>query len=175
MSLLAEEIVEEWLNRNGYFTIRGIKIGVNEIDLLAITMCGSVVEARHIEVQASVRPMSYLCPLTKENQKNTNRSPMNAKRRSQEELADGVEEWVNKKYYLDTKKQLRNSCLKGVWKYELVVHHVKYEEELRMVEKHGITIHRLDDIVKSLSGRGKSLIQSASGTDLLDLVMLGRN
>lgn len=31
MSLLGEEVVEEWLNRNGYFTIRGIKVGVDEI------------------------------------------------------------------------------------------------------------------------------------------------
>ena len=33
MALLAEELVEEWLNRQGYFTIRGIKFGVHEIDL----------------------------------------------------------------------------------------------------------------------------------------------
>jgi hypothetical protein len=39
MALLAEEIVEEWLNRNGYFTIRGIKLGVQEIDLLALAVC----------------------------------------------------------------------------------------------------------------------------------------
>jgi len=36
MALLAEEIVEEWLNHQGNFTIRGIKLGVNEIDLLAV-------------------------------------------------------------------------------------------------------------------------------------------
>ncbi|HPO15410.1 MAG TPA: hypothetical protein PLI09_18345 [Candidatus Hydrogenedentes bacterium] len=33
MSLLAEEVFEEWLNRNGYFTIRGINVGVYEIDI----------------------------------------------------------------------------------------------------------------------------------------------
>lgn len=33
MELLAETLVEEWLNGNGYFTI-GIKEGVAEIDLL---------------------------------------------------------------------------------------------------------------------------------------------
>jgi len=27
MLQLAEEIVEEWLNRHGYFTIRGIRLG----------------------------------------------------------------------------------------------------------------------------------------------------
>jgi len=36
MALLAEEVVEEWLNRKGYFTIRGVKVGVDEIDILAI-------------------------------------------------------------------------------------------------------------------------------------------
>jgi hypothetical protein len=42
MSLLGEEVVEEWLNCNGYFTIRGIKVGVDEIDILAIKplLCG---------------------------------------------------------------------------------------------------------------------------------------
>jgi hypothetical protein len=36
MALLAESLVEEWLNRKGFFTIRGIKHGVAEMDLLAI-------------------------------------------------------------------------------------------------------------------------------------------
>jgi hypothetical protein len=58
MALLAEELVEEWLNRNGYFTIRGIKLGVHEIDLLAIRINSGNIEARHIEVQASVHPIS---------------------------------------------------------------------------------------------------------------------
>ena len=37
MALLAEEIVEEWLNRQGFFTIRGIKQGTQEIDLLSVS------------------------------------------------------------------------------------------------------------------------------------------
>jgi hypothetical protein len=36
MSLLAEEGVQEWLNRNGFFTIRGARAGRQEMDLLAI-------------------------------------------------------------------------------------------------------------------------------------------
>ena len=58
MALLAEELVEEWLNRQGYFTIRGIKIGVQELDLLAVRFKDGKSECRHIEVQASMRPMS---------------------------------------------------------------------------------------------------------------------
>lgn len=101
MALLAEEIVEEWLNRTGYFTIRGIKLGVHEIDLLAIAVDRghSHIDARHIEVQASIRPVSYLCPLPRATQRNTGRKPMSMKKRTPAELAEGVREWVNKKYH----------------------------------------------------------------------------
>ncbi len=69
MSLLAEEIVEEWLNRQGFFAIRGIKQGVQEIDLLAIRIRDGEIEKRHVEVQASIRPVSYVTSVSKERQK----------------------------------------------------------------------------------------------------------
>ena len=70
MALLAEEIVEEWLNRQGYFTIRGIKLGVHEIDLLAVkSRRQGEVECRHIEVQASIHPVSYITPLPKQHRR----------------------------------------------------------------------------------------------------------
>ena len=78
---------------------------------------------------------------------------------------------MNKKYFLDSKKRLRTALFGGEWKYELVIHHVKFSEELAIIENHG-KIHRLDDIVNSLSEKG-AIIQSASGSDLLDLIMLG--
>src|SRR5436190_264224 len=96
MSLLAEEIVEEWLNRQGYFTIRGIKIGVDEIDLLAIKPTNSgEIECRHFEVQSSIRPVSYLSRLPKEVQKTSGRAP-NTPTRNESEILIGVEEWVEK-------------------------------------------------------------------------------
>jgi hypothetical protein len=73
MALLAEELVEEWLNRRGYFTIRGVKLGVHEIDLLAIRPSASGLECRHLEVQASVRPVSYITRVPKDVQKATGR------------------------------------------------------------------------------------------------------
>lgn len=173
MALLAEELVEEWLNRHGYFTIRGIKLGVQEIDLLAIAVHGSRVEARHIEVQASTSPVSYLCPLTKEIQKRTGRKPMSMKTRSRQEMAEGVREWVKKKFHHEAKQRLRQSLFLGQWKYELVVHRVRFAEELRLLEREGITVHRLHDLATSLS-RGATPIQSAAGADLLNLISLGR-
>jgi hypothetical protein len=41
----SEDLVEEWLNRQGYFTIRGIKTGVREIDILAVRPSQGVLEA----------------------------------------------------------------------------------------------------------------------------------
>ena len=44
MALLGEQLVDEWLNRIGFFTLRGIKRGVHEIDLLGIRMSNGVLE-----------------------------------------------------------------------------------------------------------------------------------
>ena len=173
MALLAEELVEEWLNRNGFFTIRGIKLGVQEIDLLAIGFKDGKTICRHIEVQASIRPISYISTLPKEIQKATGRSSHNAKERSSVEISKGVEEWVEKKYLLPIKEQLRQTLFHGDWKLELVVHQVKYEDELKSIEKHGILIHRLDDIVSELSS-SKTIVPGASGSDLLELILLGK-
>ena len=90
MALLAEELVEEWLNRQGFFSIRGIRLGVHEIDILAVKLIDDDVICRHIEVQASVRPVSYICPLSKAHQESTGRKPMSAKERTQDELQASV-------------------------------------------------------------------------------------
>jgi hypothetical protein len=171
MALLAEELVEEWLNRNGFFTIRGIKLGNQEIDLLAIGFKDGEPICRHIEVTASVKPISYISPLPTEIQKATGRRSNSAKKRSPEEIKKGVEEWVEKKYLLPVKEQLRDNLFHGKWQFELVVHQVKYEDELEAIEKHEILIHRLDDIISELSS-SKAIIPGASGTDLLELVLL---
>ena len=110
MALLAEEIVEEWLNRNGYFTIRGAKLGLYEIDLLAIKKTSSKVERRHIEVQASIKPASYMTSLSKEAQLETRRGPHSAAKRSQDVLKAGVQEWVEKKFLMPNSVNFVNRC-----------------------------------------------------------------
>ncbi|MBC8552415.1 MAG: hypothetical protein ISR58_13185 [Anaerolineales bacterium] len=173
MALLAEEIVEEWLNRNGFFTIRGIKLGVHEIDLLAIGFNDGKILCRHVEVQASIRPVSYICPLPKNIQNATGRSANSAKKRSSAEISKGVEEWIDKKYQHPRKIKLREGLLRDKWKFEFVVHKVKSEEELKSIEEQGIEIHRLDDIIAELSS-SKTIVSKASGSDLVELVLLGK-
>ena len=172
MSLLAEEIVEEWLNRQGYFTIRGVKLGVHEIDLLAVRPSKTGLECRHIEVQASMRPMSYLTNLPKAIQKATGRKPKSAKLRSEEELQQGVREWIAGKFDDPHKAKLKNKLGPGPWSREVVLHIVKHERELELLSQSGITIHRLKDVVRQLKAGGMT-VEGAAGAHLLDLVALG--
>jgi hypothetical protein len=174
MSLLAEEIVEEWLNRAGFFTIRGVKLGVQEIDLLAIRPSESGMECRHVEVQASVRPVSYLTDLPKAIQRATGRRPKSAKQRTPEELSQGVEEWISRKWDHPEKTKLRARLVQGAWSRELVVNVVKYEQELSLLRERGINIIRLQDIVSELQAGGM-LLTGAAGAHLMDLVSLGRS
>jgi hypothetical protein len=172
MALLAEEVVEEWLNRQGFFTIRGAKIGVQEMDLLAVRFTDNGIECRQVEVQASVNPISYLTPLQKEVQKKTGRGPANAKRRSDDELRRGVREWIQKKYDHSGKKALRERLAPGrPWTRELVVHRLKYEVERKMIVDAGVTVWDLSDVVADLQ-RGNALLQGAAGAHLVELVAL---
>jgi hypothetical protein len=171
MALLAEEIVEEWLNRQGYFTIRGIKMGVHEIDLLAVKwQANGKTECRHIEVQASMRPVSYISRVPKEGQK-AGRAANSAKR-TEQELVQGVTEWVERKFRRADKQALMAKLWDSGWSSELVVNVVKSEEELKLIASHGIKIHRLNDIVNALANKA-FLIGSASGADIVDLIHIG--
>lgn len=169
MALLAEEIVEEWLNRQGYFTIRGIKLGVNEIDLLAIRQkADGSVECRHIEVQASMRPVSYISRVPKAIQK-TGRAP-NSAARTPDELVEGVAEWVHKKFKEPRKVGLMQALWQSDWSSELVLNNVKSEEEVALIAGHGIKVIRLPEIIQDL---GQEWAYAASGADFVDLIRMG--
>lgn len=175
MALLAEEIVEEWLNRQGYFTIRGIKLGVQEIDLLAIKFKeDGIPDCRHIEVQASMRPVSYISKVPKQLQKNGR--PANSAKRDQAELEVGVAEWVEKKFRRMDKKELMTKLCKANWTSELVVNELKDNDtrEVELIASHGIRIHYLREIVAALTkDKHKFPIRSASGADIIDLLIMG--
>jgi hypothetical protein len=171
MALLAEELVEEWLNRNGYFTIRGVKLGVHEIDLLAIRPWEGRLECRHLEVQASVRPVSYVTRVPKEIQKATGRAASSAKTRTDEELRQGIKEWVHKKFDHPAKHALRIRLAPGPWSRELVLHQVKFQREVELVQEAGITVHRLSHILNELNS-GDLLLEGAGGGHLVDLVSM---
>jgi len=82
MAFLAETLVDEWLNRKGYFTVRGIKDGVSEIDLLAVRPGPNGLEGCHVEVQTSFRPVGYISPLDKDDLQGFAKSRMHLRWRS---------------------------------------------------------------------------------------------
>jgi hypothetical protein len=172
MALLAEEVVEEWLNRNGYFTIRGIKLGVDEIDILAIrpTPDGQH-ECRHVEVQVSINPVSYITKVPAAIRKQEGIAAHNAKKRDIPQLTKGVHEWIEAKFNQPRKVQLKQQLCSGSWTRELVVGAVKHLEELDLLEQGGILIHRLKHILSDLAAK-PTIIKAAAGTDLFDLMLL---
>lgn len=175
MSLLGEELAEEWLNRQGYFTIRGVKVGTGEIDLLAIRQQGKGAECWHYEVHASLRPVSYMCPAPK-HLRDKGKAAYNASKRSQDELREGVEEWLQKKFHDPAKVTLRKKLWDGVWHLGYIVANVRHPEELDMIASRGIHVVRIVDIISELSpgsraDREKHLVSGAVGTNLVELVV----
>jgi hypothetical protein len=166
MSLLGEELIEEWLNRDGFFTIRGIRIGNSEIDILAIKpLPDGKHECRHIEVQLSVNPISYF-------------SFHNAKRLDDLALNEKVREWIEKKFDHPKKVEVRQRLCNEVWTKELVVQNIRYPEEIDACKKAGIEVHWLWEVlVKMLNDEreNESVIHSATGGDLFQLVLAGND
>jgi hypothetical protein len=173
MALLGEEVVEEWLNRQGYFTIRGIELGVHEIDILAFRpRTDGPHEYRHIEVQISTNPIAYISKVPKKIQKERGIGPDNAKTRSIDELTLGVQEWIQKKFDHPKKQTLRKRLWAASWTRELVVNAVKHREELSIFQQFGISVIQLEDIVREMITM-QAVISSAAGNDLVTLMHLG--
>jgi hypothetical protein len=104
MALLAEQLVDEWLNRNGFFTLRGIKSGFHEIDLLGVRMSNG--EGWHVECQVSFRPVSYIGRLSKERQLELGaKSATSAKKRPQHVVEADIDDWVEKKFKTEKRKR----------------------------------------------------------------------
>ena len=171
MPLLAEQLVDEWLNRKGFFTIRGVRQGVDEIDLLGIRSQQGRLEGWHVEVQASFRPIGYISPLTREGMEELDvSSARSVKRRSTELLRRCASQWVNRKFKTDRKRRMREGCWKGLeWKFVLVHGIAKYADELGFIRDCGIETMPFHNVLQDLEGTDRQMV-GAAGTDISDLM-----
>jgi hypothetical protein len=172
MSLLAESLVEEWLNRKGFFTIRGIKHGIGELDLLGISRNseGKVV-GWHVEVQVSFRPVGYLSKLTKDMAKESGKARGSAKTRTPDDLRICAVNWVNEKFRTKAKHQVRESLWPGVeWSFHLVHGVMKDHEELAIFQTEGIACHEFSRLLDELSARAYGTYSGSAGGDLAEIV-----
>jgi len=161
MALLDEQLVEEWLNSKNFFTMRGIKLGNDEIDLLAHRRIDGIDEYWHIEVQISYRPIGYV---------GGNNS---AKKRNEDELRVGTEEWVEKKFKSEKKVHKRNSIApNAVWKYIFVHGLLKDERELGLIEKLGVEVipykNVLNELMKNSEHKSSSIANNI--TEILQFI-----
>lgn len=174
MALLAESLVEEWLNRNGFFTIRGVKHGSNEVDLLAVKpdTNGSII-GWHVEVQVSMRPVGYIGKWTKEDIKKLGVGANSAKRRTKNQINRCARAWVDKKFKALSKKKLRDSLWPGVkvkWTYHLVHGIVREDQELREFSKNAVKTYPFHKILEDLSIRKKGSFSGYAGGDLAEII-----
>lgn len=145
MALLDEELVEQWLNKQRFFTMRGIKLGLDEIDFLCVRHDSTSPVCWHVETQVSFRPMGYIGGDT------------NARRRSEEEIRAGVEQWVSKKFTSERKRQKRDQLLPGAnWQFVLVCAEVREDSELALMGELGVRVVRYREVLEDLiEGRGE--------------------
>ncbi len=172
MSLLAESLVEEWLNRKGFFTIRGIKHGVGELDLLGIHReSNGSVTGWHVEAQVSFRPIGYVTKLTKEMARASGRARGTAKQRTPEEIEACVHEWVNDKFTSKAKQRVRESLWSGVnWSFHLVHGVVREPKELEFFEREAVVCHPFNQLLDELSDRSDRTYSGSAGGDLAEIV-----
>ena len=165
MSKLAESVVEEWLNRQGFFTIRGVKRGLSELDLVAVRCEPKrAVVAWHVEVQVSFRPVGYVTP------------PANARKRTPEEMAECVDAWAKKKFLADSKKKLREQLWpEAKWSLHFVHGLVRDPDELTLIRERGIILHPLDEVLESLCGAAPKDFSGSAGADIAELVRFYEN
>jgi len=160
MAALDEQLVEEWLNRSGFFTIRGVKAGLSEMDLLAIRVNGCEPEYWHLEVQVSFNPMGYIG------------GDNNARKRTKKEVAAGIDAWVEKKFRQEKVLKRRDELVprdQSKWKEILVHAETRHPEERDLIKAKGVTLISYYEIIEQLLLERKSTSSSAA-SGIVDIV-----
>ncbi|WP_099301897.1 hypothetical protein [Bacillus sp. Marseille-P3800] len=173
MALYAETIVEEWFNRNGYFTIRGLKDKISECDILAIKYTANGIDAIHCEVQVSVRPVNYIYKLTSRAMEELEaKSRTSAKLRPDHIIKECADAYVENKFKSRKKEEIRNKLTPGIdWTYMLVHGNVKDQKELDFIGSNGVLIKPVSTIMNELiKGRTELSITGSSAGDMIEMM-----
>jgi len=177
MAEIAEAIVEEWLNRQGYFTIRDKRDGNRELDILAVKWEKDKPTCWHYEVQVSSKPISYIAKWPREDQRKYGVPASSARKKSPELIRKHVDGWVKKKFRAPEIHKLLESLAPGVWNEALVHGRVRHQEELDLIEKHGVKLVPFTEVLQDLSKdeRKRSGAAGSELTELLRFVKFGQS
>lgn len=167
MALLAESLVEEWLNRQGFFTIRGVKQGQGEMDLLAIRPDSGGVIGWHVEVTVSFRPIGYIA----RELAGGGRRGSFVRKRTPDEIQAYARTWVEAKFAGPDKADLRDRLWPGArWSRHLVHGAVRYPEELAVFAAAGVICHPFHQCLSDLGRREAGGFSGSAGGDLAEIV-----
>ena len=164
MALVAETLIEEWLNRNGYFTIRGAKVaGGGEIDLLGVSLRED--DAIHVEATVSADPKGYL-------------TGGSLSKRTHEEMQAKAKEWFVKKFQgKPLKKQerpiedRREELAPGRnWRFMLVYGALKHPTEPSVIEEQGVEVKHINVIMAELMDRKRTFVTSSEASGVAELL-----
>ncbi len=158
MAKLAEQYVVEYLIREGFATVQGLRKGVNEWDVLAIRVCNGKIEARHLEVQVSFDPVSYL-------------SNSNAKKRTDADVHSEMQKWVEKKFTGEKIFKIRKHFFAGEWAYELIHGVLADSREMDFLKQSGVILRPFTSIIDSLcKEHPRHLPFVAEGKDAVEII-----
>jgi hypothetical protein len=161
-------LVEEWLNRQGFFTIHGVKQGLGEMDLLAVRPQGDGVVGWHVEATVSFRPIGYIA---REPAEGDGRRGSYVRKRSPEQVRVYAQAWVEAKFRAPGKAALRDRLWPGArWSWHLVHGVVRYADELVAFAGEGVVCHPFHGLLSDLSQRGDDAFSGSAGGDLAEII-----
>lgn len=137
---IIENIVAGWFNSKGYFLIKNLKVGVNEVDILAVRLDDNqkVNDAIHIEVQCSSNPIGYIG------------GTPSAKKRDASEVEVGVVAYIDKKFNNPKITGVIKSLIGNKYRKMFICGKLKEEETIKYFEKNGIKVMRVWQIFKDI-------------------------
>lgn len=174
MGAVAEKFVEEWLNRNHFFTVRGLSAGVREIDLLALRNRGSGIETCHFEVSVSANPVGYMTSLTNEAMAELGvRHLGSAVARPPHIVQQCAKAWVERKFLHPVINACRDDFApNSKWKMVFVHGVLNHPEELECIRSFGIETMHISVIIDDLRNPGHGRSTSGEVKDIIRMMQL---
>ncbi len=141
---VSEDLVSLAYQSLGYFVIEGRKVGVREIDLLAVRLGvdGDVCERLHIEVQIGVSPIGVLRGQARLG--TSNREPVKS-----------VKDWMKKKFgEKSVKRHVKGAFCGKTYKRVFVHGRLKDSSQLAALRKAGIECVSVRELVQEAYRQG---------------------
>ena len=161
---LIENIVSTWFQAKGYFLIQNLKVGVYEVDILAVKLGEEqkFIDAVHVEIQCSSNPIGYI-----------GGSP-SAKKRTAEEIEEGVQAYIDKKFEHPKTREVIERLLGKDYRRMFVCGNLKDESTIGFFKQKGVEVIRVweifEDVLKNLGE-----LKTAPGNRYHQLLHLSRD